>query len=144
MLTLIVILLFPFAIWQARRNIKWAEASPNWPTVEGVVTESGRRRVLFWKQARVAYSYSVANVAHVGRRIAFAPPVSKDEIDDALLRYPVGQSVTVRYLPENPAQAVLEPGSSPRVVAQLRSIVITFVILILVNILLAYLRSLDA
>jgi hypothetical protein len=142
MLTLIVILMFPFAIWQARRNIKWAEASPSWPTVNGVVTESKRRRVLFWKQARVAYSYSVANVAYIAKRVAFAAPVSKEEIDTVLNRYPVGQAVTVHYLPENPAQAVLEPGSGPRVVAQLRSLIIIFVMLILANILVAYLRSL--
>ncbi|MEP6685815.1 MAG: DUF3592 domain-containing protein [Verrucomicrobiota bacterium] len=140
MLALIALICFPFAIWQAWKNIKMAEASPNWPTVEGVVTASERGRVALRMQPRVTYSYAVNGVPFTSKRVSFAGAIPKQEIDTVLSKYPAGRAVTVHYLPENPVQAVLEPGSGPLVVAQLRSLVIIFIVFILAQALLVFLR----
>ena len=59
MLTLIFLIAFPFALWKAWQNIQMAKASTGWPTVTGTVTTSARAKVMFRKQPRVIYSYSV-------------------------------------------------------------------------------------
>jgi hypothetical protein len=140
MIALIALICFPFAIWQAWKNLKMAQASPGWPAVDGMVTASERGRVALRTQPRVTYSYAVNGVPHTAKRVSFTPAVPKEKIDEVLSRYPVGEKITVHYLPENPVQAVLEPGSGPQVVAQLRSIIIIFIIFILAQALLTYLR----
>lgn len=132
MLTLIVLLFFPFALWHAWKNLEMAKASPAWPTVDGLIAASERARVALRMQPRVTYSYTVNGAPFISKRISFAP-VPKEKIDDVLRRYPAGNKVTVHYLPENPAQAVLEPGSGPPVIAQFRSIIIMFIVVLLVN-----------
>ena len=132
-LSLIVIILFPFAIWQAWKNIKMAEASPAWPTTEGKVTDSKRARVALRLQPRVTYSYAINGANFTSNRISFLGAFPKNEIENVLAKYPVDRSVTVHYQPENPVQAVLEPGSSPLVVKPFRALIILFVVLILAN-----------
>jgi hypothetical protein len=58
MLPLIFLVVFPFALWKAWKNIQMAKASTGWPTVSGTVTTSERAKVMFRKQPRVTYSYS--------------------------------------------------------------------------------------
>lgn len=140
MLALIALICFPFAIYRAWKNIKMAEASPSWPAVDGVVTAAERGRVTLRMQPRVTYSYAVKGVPFTSKRVSFAGVVPKQEIDSVLRKYPAGQAVTVHYAPENPVEAVLEPGSGPLVVAPFRSLVVLFIVFILAQALLVFLR----
>jgi len=133
-LSLIAIILFPFAIWHLWKNIQMAKASTAWPAVDGVVTAAERKRVALRLQPHVTYSYAVNGVNFTANRVSFAGAIPKKEIDHVLARYPVGQTVTVHYQPDNPVQAVLEPGSAPLVVAPFRSLIIIFIVLILANV----------
>jgi len=133
-LALIAIILFPFAIWQAWKNIKMAEASAAWPTSDGKVIDSKRGRVALRLQPRVTYSYAVNGANFISNRVSFVPGIPKKEIDSVLAQYPVDRPVTVHYQPDNPVQAVLEPGSGSLVVKQLRVLVVLFVVLILANV----------
>ena len=135
MLTLIFLIAFPFALWKAWKNIQMAKASTAWPTVNGAVTASERAKVMFRKQPRVTYSYSVNGAPLTGQRISFAGGHPPRETDAILNRYPVGQEVVVAYAPDNPAEATLETGSNRQVTAQLRILLICFVLIVLVNVL---------
>jgi hypothetical protein len=66
MLALIFLLAFPFALWKAWKNIQMAKASTGWPMVSGTVTASERAKVMFRKQPRVSYSYSVEGTPFTG------------------------------------------------------------------------------
>lgn len=135
MLSLIVIILFPFAIWNLWKSLQLAKASTAWPSVDGVVTAAIRKRIVLRIQPFVTYSYAVNGVNFTSNRVSFAAATPKKQIDSVLIRYPAGQAVTVHYQPGNPAQAVLEPGSGPHVVAPFRNLIIIFIVLILANVL---------
>jgi hypothetical protein len=133
-LSLIAIILFPFAIWHLWKNIQMAKASTSWPGIDGIVTASERKRIALRMQPYVTYSYAVNGVNFTSNRVSFAAAIPKKEIDNVLARYPAGQAVTVHYQPDNPVQAVLEPGSGPHVVAPFRNLIIVFIVLILANV----------
>lgn len=143
MLTLIFLIAFPFALWKAWKNIQMAKASAGWPTTNGTVMASERAKVMFRKQPRVTYSYSVNGAPFTGNRISFAGGYPPKETDAILGRFPVGREVAVSYAPDNPAEATLETGSNHQVTAQLRILLILFVVIILVNILNFYLKYLN-
>jgi hypothetical protein len=94
-------------------------ASKNWPVANGSVIQSkiekrtettgsgNRRRKVVRSHPVVKYTYSVGNRDYQSSRITFGQ--SKDAYK-TVARYPKGKSVQVYYDPENPAQAVLEPG----------------------------------
>lgn len=134
MLSLIAIVLFPFAIWHLWKNIQMAKASTAWPGVDGLVTAAERKRIALRMQPRVTYSYAVNGVNFTSNRVSFAAAIPKKEIDNVLARYPVDQAVTVHYQPDNPAQAALEPGSGPHIIAPFRGLIIVFIFLILANV----------
>jgi hypothetical protein len=144
MLTLIFLLAFPFAIWNARKTIQRAKESAAWPSATGTITASGTKKVMFRSQPRVAYSYPVNGTSYASERISFAAGVPPKETDSVVARYPVGKEVTVHYAPEKPSEAVLEPGTNRNVTAQFRLLITCFVIILVVNIGLYYLRSLEA
>jgi len=143
MLPLIFLIIFPFAFWKAWKNIQMAKASTGWPTVNGIVTTSERAKVIFRKQPRVTYSYSVNGAPCTGNRISFAGGYPSKETDAILSRYPVGQQVVVSHAPDNPAEATLETGSNSQVTSQLRILLIFLVLIILLNVLNFYLRRLN-
>ncbi|HEY5722622.1 MAG TPA: DUF3592 domain-containing protein [Allosphingosinicella sp.] len=101
------------------RAVAKANASETWPTAMGKVT---RAEVLVeedsdrdggsttWYNPVVAYSYAVAGETIEGSRIRFANMRrgSRNKAEEVLARYRVGDSVTVRYNPEKPKEAVLE------------------------------------
>jgi len=142
-LQLIFLIIFPFALWKAWKNIQMAQASTGWPTVTGTITSSERTKVLFRTQPRVTYSYSVNGTPFAGQRISFAGGYPSKETDTILSRYPVGKEVTVAHAPDNPAEAALETGSNRQVTAQMRLLLIFFVLIIVLNILNFYLRRLN-
>jgi hypothetical protein len=143
MLSLIFLIVFPFALWKAWQNVQLAKASSNWPNVSGTVTASACAKVMFRKQPRVTYSYSVNGVPFTGHRISFAGGYPPKETDAILSRYPVGREAVVSYAPDKPAEATLETGSNRQVTAQLRILLICFVLIVLVNILSFCMKRLD-
>jgi hypothetical protein len=142
-LALIFLIIFPFALWKAWKNIQMAKASTGWPTVSGTVTTSKRAKVMFRKQPRVTYSYSVNGASFTGQRISFAGGYPPRETDAILSRYPVGREVVVSHALDKPAEATLETGSNRQVTAQLRILLIFFVLIILLNVLNFYLNRLN-
>ena len=143
MFTLIFLVVFPFAIWKAWKNIQLAKASTGWPTVTGTVTTSERTKKMFRKQPRVTYSYSVNGTPFTGDRISFAAGYPPKETDAILSRYPVGSEVAVAHEPGNPGRATLETGSNRQVTAEMRLLLICFVLIVLSNALYYYLKRLD-
>lgn len=140
MLQLIFLIVFPFALWKAWKNIQLAKASTGWPTVSGRITTSETVRVMFRRQPRVTYSYSVDGIPFSGNRISFAGGYAPKETDAILTRYPVGQDVLVAHEPGNPAQATLETGSNRQVTAEMRLLLICLVVIVVSNILYYYLK----
>jgi hypothetical protein len=143
MFSLIFLIAFPFALWKAWQNIQLAKASTGWPTVTGTITASERAKVMFRKQPRVTYSYSVNGSPFTGNRISFAGRHPPKETDAILSQYPVGREVVVAHAPNNPVEATLETGSNRQVTAQFRILLIFFVLIILLNVLNFYLKHLD-
>jgi hypothetical protein len=144
MLTLIFLIVFPFAFWNAWKTIERAKASVNWPSTTGTITASGTKKAMFRSQPRIAYSYEVNGTAFSSERISFAPGVPPKETEAIVARYPVGKTVAVQYSPEKPSEAVLESGATKNVRAQFRFLVTCFIIIIVVNVGLYFLRSLEA
>jgi len=140
MLQLIFLIIFPFALWKAWKNIQLAKASTGWPTVSGTVTSSETAKVMFRKQPRVTYSYSVNGAPFTGNRISFAAGYRPRETDAILSRYPVGKEVVVAHAPDDPAQATLETGSNRRVTAEMRLLLICLVLIVLSNVVHYYLK----
>jgi hypothetical protein len=143
MLSLIFLIVFPFAAWKAWKNIQMARASTTWPTTAGKVLAAECVKVMFRKQPRVTYSYAVNGTAYSSQRISFAGGYRPKETDVILGRYPVGSEISVSYAPDKPAEATLETGANKQVTAQLRMLLIFFVVIVLLNILTYYLRGLN-
>ncbi|MFZ0449149.1 MAG: DUF3592 domain-containing protein [Desulfatiglandaceae bacterium] len=93
--------------------------SKNWPVANGSVIQSKiekrtettgtgtSKRKVVKSYAVVKYTYAVGNRDYQSSRITFGQ--SKDAYK-TVSRYPKGKNIQVYYDPENPAQAVLEPG----------------------------------
>jgi hypothetical protein len=135
MLQLIFLIVFPFALWKAWKRIESAKASTAWPTVSGTVTAAEPVKVMFRKQPRVTYSYSVKGAPYTSQRISFAAGYPPRETDAILGRYPVGKEVTVSHAPDNPAEATLETGTNRQVTMEMRVLLICFVLIVLMNVL---------
>lgn len=143
MFSLIFLLVFPFAVWKAWQNVQMAKASTAWPTTTGKITASESVKAMFRRQPRVTYSYSVNGTPHTSQRISFAGGYRPKETDSILARFPAGSDVTVAYAPDNPKEATLETGATKQVTAQLRVLLIFFVLIILLNVLNFYLRTVN-
>jgi hypothetical protein len=64
-------------------------------------------------QPHVEYKYSVEGTEYTSRQISFdllGDPGGRGGAETVVARYPVGRSVAVYYVPDNPATAILEPG----------------------------------
>ena len=93
-----------------------ARASRAWQTTHGVVTAVSLRRVSGktpYHEVQVAYDYWVDGDRYSGRRRLFTSwPVfsqPRKQADETAARYAPGTSVTVRYDPSDPGEAVIEP-----------------------------------
>ena len=116
MLTLIFLIFFPFAIWNAWRTMQTAKASASWPTTEGTVTASETVKQMFRAQPRVSYSYTVDGKPYTGRRVSFAAAVPPKETPSVLARYPVARASRCDMRRRSPPS----PCSSPAAIATLR------------------------
>jgi hypothetical protein len=143
MLSLIFLVVFPFAVWKAWQNVQMAKASTAWPTTTGKITSAEVAKVMFRRQPRITYSYSVNGTPFSFQRISFAGGYRPKETDEILGRYPVGSDVTVSYAPDKPAEATLETGANKQVTAQLRMLLIFFVLIVLLNVFNFWLRTVN-
>jgi hypothetical protein len=143
MLQLIFLIFFPFAVYKAWKNVQLAKASTSWPTTTGRITAAETMKVMFRRQPRVTYSYAVNGASFASQRISFAGGYRPKETDAILARYPVGKEVPVSYAPENPAEATLETGATKQVRSQLNILLILFAIVVVLNVVTYYVKSLD-
>jgi hypothetical protein len=143
MLSLLFLIVFPFAIYKAWKNVQMAKASVNWPTTTGRITASDTKKVVFRRQPQITYSYSVNGAPFTSQRVSFAGGYKPKEVDPILARYPVGSEVTVAHDPQNPTEATLETGANKQVTAQVRLLLICFVLIVAVNILSYFVRDLN-
>ena len=143
MLTLLFLIVFPFAIYTAWKNVQKAKASVSWPTTTGKVIASDIKKVMFRRQPQITYTYSVNGAPFTSQRVSFAGGYKPKEVDPVLARYPVGSDVTVAHDPQNPAEATLETGATKAVTAQVRLLVICFILIVAVNIFSYYVRGLN-
>ncbi|MEY2499556.1 MAG: hypothetical protein QOD12_3112 [Verrucomicrobiota bacterium] len=143
MLSLIFLVVFPFAVWKAWQNVQMAKASTAWPTTTGKITASEVAKVMFRRQPRITYSYAVNGKPFSSQRISFAGGYRPKETDAILSRYPVGSDVTVSYAPDRPAEATLETGANKQVTAQLRMLLVFFVLIVLLNVFNFWLRTVN-
>ena len=143
MLQLIFLIIFPFAVWKAWKNVQLAKVSTAWPTTTGRITAAETVRVMFRRQPRVTYSYSVNGTPFSSQRISFAGGYRPKETDAILARYPIGREVPVSYAPENPAEATLETGATKQVRSQLNVLLILFAVIVVLNVITYYVKSLD-
>jgi hypothetical protein len=143
MLSLIFLIIFPFAIYKAWKNVQMAKASVNWPTTTGRVTGSDIKKVMFRRQPQITYTYSVNGTPFTSQRVSFAGGYKPKEVDPVLARYPIGNEVTVAHDPQKPAEATLETGANKQVTAQVRVLLICFVLIVAMNILNYYVKGLN-
>ena len=141
MLTLIFLIVFPFAVYKAWKNVQMAKASVNWPTTAGRITASDVKKIMFRRQPQISYSYSVNGAPFTSQRVSFAGGYKPKEVDPVLNRYQVGSEVMVAHDPQNPAEATLETGANKQVTAQLRILLICFFLIVAVNILSYWVKS---
>ncbi|MBI2922509.1 MAG: DUF3592 domain-containing protein [Planctomycetes bacterium] len=108
-----------------------ADCARHWPSAPGRIesshvesTPGSPRGTVLW-ECHVAYVYEVNGVAHRGdNRTAADIPGRQGRAQADATRYAPGRAVSVRFNPENPADAVLEPG--PDAIAWSLAIVATF------------------
>ncbi len=141
MLSLIFLIVFPFAVYKAWQNVQMAKASVNWPTTTGRVTASDIKKVVFRRQPQITYAYSVNGTPYVSQRVSFAGGYKPKDVDPVLARYPVGTEVTVAHDPQRPGEATLETGANKQVTAQLRILLICFFFIVAMNILSYWVKS---
>jgi len=103
------------------RGLIRANASTNWPTAEGRVMASSvdRRRSSSSNggssttyHAEILYEYSVDDTTFDGNRVAYGDygSSSPSHARRVVNRYPVGKTVMVHYMSDNPEESLLEPG----------------------------------
>jgi hypothetical protein len=103
------------------RGLIRAKASMNWPEVPGTVVSSrvdrqhstnsdGRSSTTY--HAEINYRYTVAGTTYHGSRVAYGDygSSSSSHARKIVNRYPEGKKVTVRYMPEDPEECLLESG----------------------------------
>jgi hypothetical protein len=97
-----------------------ANASVDWPTAQGTVTESRvhhttsskRGHVRHHHAAHVVFRYTVDGREFTASRITFRTTTSSESAArERVAAYPVGATVTIHHAPDDPALACLEPGA---------------------------------
>ena len=96
------------AIW-GWRIILNGRRSLDWPSVEGVITESSHNSQTLLPD--ISFSYTIAG-SQLQSSILFAGDISpSEEFSQSYIKnFPVGKEVQVYYEPDNPSQVTLEPG----------------------------------
>jgi hypothetical protein len=115
------------ALWLGCNELKHGKATKEWPIVEGeiisskVVEEVHRSPGSIDKSItytpKVQFKYSVEGVNYVSNNIfagrgEYKSP-RRSSAQNIVKKYPEGKKVLVYYNPDNPSEAVLEPGTPP-------------------------------
>lgn len=120
--------------WGFYQQFSTAQNSKNWPFVTGEVLEFDVRNRPADKSvyASIRYSYKVDGNTYTGNRFTLenGEPAVR-QVARRLDAYPEGHTVTVYYNPDNPSQAVLEPGVSTNAV-MVTSMAYLFFVLVVV------------
>jgi hypothetical protein len=109
-------------IFSGIRAKRAAERAATWPSIAGTVTSaeivthrhhnSKSHTTTYTYEPKVEYSYTVLGTPYTGKRLAYGPnSYAKNKADELLARYPQGQSVSVFYNTEDPAESVLNPAA---------------------------------
>lgn len=120
--TLIFALVFIVGGWLFYKHVSQtiideANASKNWPTVQGVVSYSDIITSISdgdeMYRVDIEYNYTVQTTNYKGDRIATitSSTNSLSSVEKDLRKYPVGEHVSVYYNPEAPSISMLEPGA---------------------------------
>ena len=102
--------------WLARRAEDRIRAARHWPVARArVICSKINRNSKGGRWATVRYAYEVRGAQHQSTRLSFVQTnLSGPQADAVLARYPSGAEVEVRYDPDRPAYAVLEPTGDVR------------------------------
>lgn len=120
-----VVLIGALATYLGVENVLRARASTSWPSVDGTViragidrersqaTPSSTAQSITWRPV-IVYEYVVDAVRYEGGRISFGAYATSDrgDAEAVLSRYPTGARVPVYFNPDDPGQAVIEPGTA--------------------------------
>jgi hypothetical protein len=104
------------------KSLELARASTGWPTTPGQIVssrviehrqtnEDGDPHTSYWVQVR--YAYMVNGISYSSERVNLGVGGGGDSPAGAqrvVSRYPAGSRATVYYDPQNPQEALLEPG----------------------------------
>lgn len=107
------------ALVTAYISVRIVIVSPRWPAVDGLVISSELLRDckhvgLLGKGYHITYEYEIAGEQYSSGCVNGLPfPHLTENVARRIVeRYPVGKQVKVYYKPENPEDAMLEPGWS--------------------------------
>jgi Protein of unknown function (DUF3592) len=106
------------ALFFGIRGVLRGHASTAWPAIPGVVQQSSVEYQSSSKggtyHARVLYTYVLEGATHSGSRVTYGDYGSSDpsHAQGIVNRYPAGKAVTVHYMPDDPDESVLEPGTN--------------------------------
>ncbi|MEP3479596.1 MAG: DUF3592 domain-containing protein [Fuerstiella sp.] len=108
-------------LWIGLPTLNAAKASKAWPTVDGIVIESkvrtkksNDRKDGPTYQAVVLYDYQVEGQEYSSDRIWFGGEIStsnRSQMRNIVKEYKEGEATTVYFDPQNPEEAVLQPGA---------------------------------
>ncbi len=104
----------------AQQGLQWAKNSTHWLQASGTVQHNklatakiskGKIRVQGYRPY-CTFAYTVADTVQQGDQLFFCnhPIADRQTAESWLKKYPVGQSITVYYNPDDPTQSVLEAG----------------------------------
>lgn len=132
-----------------QKELDYVLASPTWPEVQAVITDSQTVKARIprgksgsvdgWK-AQIKYDYSLDGQNFSGDKISYAykPTINKSDADAFVQKYPNGATLSIKYNPENPKMAVLEPGKPDRLESKLLMLKILFVPIILISLIVVF------
>ena len=96
-------------------QVKKGRASVAWPTTEGEIMAAemtGNRGDSTTYGAKIIYAYELGKTGFSGDKVSLGDYSSSnsEHAREILRRYPIGKKVLVYYNPEDPSEAILEPG----------------------------------
>ncbi len=106
------VIIFIFGVY----DYKNAQASKDWPFVEGKIVSSAVYKSYsnkkYMYEAKISFTYYLNNTPHTGNKVSFNDYKASysSRAEDVVSRYPQGSVVRVYYNPQNPNESVLEPG----------------------------------